>query len=222
MRPWALVWCLAAAGLALAGCAAAQPAPVSPAAEAVSTPATTASALSEVSAPRVLGNVEVRSARPADSVAARVDEPVRLQVAAVDIDMPVVPVGVDDAGGMVIPEGAMSAGWYRFGPAPGDDAGRAVLAAHVDNAQGTGPFSRLRDVEVGEQITVTTDAGHTLAYVVDSIEQTDKDEVDLAAVFDPDGAPALVLVTCGGDWQPDIRHYADNVIVTAIPVDDVP
>ncbi|WP_084101614.1 class F sortase [Demequina sp. NBRC 110051] len=176
----------------------------------------------EVTAPHVLGDVEVRSASPAELDVAPVDQPVRLEVAGLDIDMPVVRVGVDETGGMVIPEGALTAGWYEFGPAPGDDAGNAVVAAHVDNAQGLGPFARLLDVEVGERVDVTTESGATIAYEVTDVEQTNKDEVDLTAVFEPDGPPSLVMVTCGGDWQANIGHYADNVIVTAIPVDDVP
>lgn len=213
-------------GVAPAGCAPVDgsPAPVAsdaapPTAE---TPSATPSPVDALTAPRVLGDVQVRSASPGDLVVEAVDEPVRLEVAGLGIDMPVVPVGVDDAGGMVIPDGALTAGWYRFGPAPGGDAGNAVLAAHVDNAQGLGPFARLLDVEVGERVEVTIESGDTIAYEVTDVEQTDKDEVDLTAVFEPDGPPALVMVTCGGDWQANIGHYADNVIVTAIPADDVP
>ena len=210
--------------LALGSCASA---PVGEASPTVSVRATDepvpaaslSSGIDEVTAPRVLGEVKVRSASPADAEVVAVDEPTRLEVAALSIDMPIESVGVDERGGMVIPEGALTAGWYRFGPAPGDPAGRAVLAAHVDNAQGTGPFARLRDIERGAAVVVTTASGERIHYEVVEIEQTDKDEVDLEAVFDADAPPALVMVTCGGDWQAEIGHYADNVIVTAAPVD---
>ncbi|WP_084077374.1 class F sortase [Demequina sp. NBRC 110057] len=205
----------------LAGCAGMEP-ETRPSATPTAPSVTSAPSVGEVTAPRVMGSVEVRSASPAEMDVAQVDGPVRLEVAGVDIDMPVVPVGVDDRGGMTIPEGALSAGWYRFGPAPGGSAGNAVLAAHVDNADGLGPFARLREVVPGERVEVTTEGGAEILYEVASVEQTGKSDVDLSAVFDPDGPPALILVTCGGDWQESIGHYADNVIVTATPLDDVP
>lgn len=49
--------------------------------------------------------------------------PIRLQVRDVSIDMAVVPVGVTDTGEMALPESVQQAGWYRYGPGPGDDRG---------------------------------------------------------------------------------------------------
>ena len=31
------------------------------------------------------------------------------------------------------------------------------------------------------------------------------------------GPPALVLITCGGDFDRSIRRYRSNVVVTAVP-----
>src|SRR5690606_36706803 len=51
--------------------------------------------------------------RAARSTADRV--PVQLQVGAIDLDVPLDAVGVQDDGQMQIPEDADRAGWYRFG-----------------------------------------------------------------------------------------------------------
>jgi hypothetical protein len=35
--------------------------------------------------------------------------------------------------------------------------------------------------------------------------------------FARDGAVRLTLITCGGPFDQDTRHYRDNVVVTAVP-----
>jgi hypothetical protein len=37
------------------------------------------------------------------------------------------------------------------------------------------------------------------------------------SVYSRTGAPRLVLVTCGGPFDPISRHYRDNVVLTAVP-----
>ena len=32
------------------------------------------------------------------------------------------------------------------------------------------------------------------------------------------GPETLVLITCGGSFDPDIRRYRDNIVVYAVPV----
>jgi hypothetical protein len=39
-----------------------------------------------------------------------------------------------------------------------------------------------------------------------------------AAIWRTTGPETLVLITCGGAFNPDIRRYADNIVVTAVPV----
>jgi LPXTG-site transpeptidase (sortase) family protein len=166
--------------------------------------------------PTVLPQVPVRDA----TAPARADQapPVRLVVSSLDIDMDVVPVGVADDGTMAIPPDAYDAGWYRFGPEPGSP-GNTVLAAHVDSRRsGLGPFARLRDVDEGARIAVTSAEGTTHEYRVTSIRKIPKKEAPVATWFTRDGKERLVLVTCGGAWQAEIGHYADNVVVTADPI----
>ena len=87
--------------------------------------------------------------------------PVRLAVPALGVDAPLDAVGVAADGQMEIPEDVDRVGWYRFGPAPGQD-GSAVLAGHVDDAeQGLGVLATLREVGVGELVEVTDAAGTT-------------------------------------------------------------
>lgn len=142
-------------------------------------------------------------------------EPAHLTLPTLGVDLPVDPVGVEEDGQMEVPPHAERAGWYRFGPAPGDPAGAAVIAAHVDSiaSEGLGPFARLRDLDPGDPVDVTLADGSVVHFAVADVSQVPKTDVTWPDVFDREGPPRTVLVTCGGKWQPDVRHYSDNVIV---------
>lgn len=212
-----MVFAAIAASLLLGGCAGgvAAPAPSSPdhsAPTAVQAP---------VTARVVVGEIPVASA--AASEVAKAPVPTGLRVPRLEIEMPVVGVGLDTEGGMELPESAGDAGWFRAGGNPGGGlraTQNAVIAAHVDDAVvGRGPFARLREARAGDAVEVVLSDGATAVYQVDRVEQTSKQQVDFAVVF---GAAegALVLVTCGGRWDADVRHYEDNVLVWAFPAGD--
>jgi hypothetical protein len=162
--------------------------------------------------------VPVRSAALDEVGAAAVVAPVSLALPAQDISLPVDPVGVAPDGQMEIPPRVERAGWYRFGPPPGG-SGTAVIAAHVDSvaSAGLGPFARLEDAAAGDPVDVTLADGSTLRFVVTDVRRTAKTGIDWSTVFVRQGPPRLVLITCGGAFQRDVGHYADNVIVTAEP-----
>ncbi|MDO8122025.1 class F sortase [Isoptericola sp. b490] len=152
--------------------------------------------------------------------AALAPAPVHLSLPTIGADLPVDPVGVAQDGQMEIPPLAERAGWYRFGPAPGSDRGSAVIAAHVDSdaSGGTGPFVRLHELAQGDVAQVDLADGSTLSYRVDQVVSVPKADVAWPDVFTRQGAPRLVLVTCGGTWQPAVRHYSNNVIAYLSPV----
>ncbi|WP_372595643.1 class F sortase [Actinotalea sp.] len=189
--------------------AAPAPAPAGPAPE--PSPAPSSDLLPVVPVRNAALDAVARTERPA---------PVRVTVPSLGIDVPVDPVGIQDDGQMEIPPMAERAGWYRFGSAPGDASGTSVIAAHVDSiaSAGLGPFARLRDLAVGSEVTVDLGDGATARYTVDEVRRVPKTDVAWNQVFVRDGAPQLALITCGGTWQPEVRHYSDNVIVLASPV----
>jgi sortase (surface protein transpeptidase) len=145
--------------------------------------------------------------------------PSQVSVTSLGVDVPVIPVGLDDAGNMELPADPAVAGWYKYGPAPESAAGATVVAAHVDSlTYGLGPFAALADAEPGTLIVVTDVTGAARTYAVSSIETTGKGEVLWADVFDRTGRPRLILVTCGGEFDYSTRHYLSNVIIMATPV----
>jgi sortase (surface protein transpeptidase) len=145
--------------------------------------------------------------------------PVRLRVPSVDLDAPLDQVGVRDDGLMEIPDDGDRAGWYRYGPTPGDAEGSAVLAGHVDTQEGLGAMAALMDVPMDAEVEVEMDDGSVLRYRVIGRETIEKDELPVDELFDRSGPARLTLVTCGGPWRYEASSYRDNVVVVAVPVD---
>jgi sortase (surface protein transpeptidase) len=136
--------------------------------------------------------------------------------------MPLTGVALDPRGDMELPPSPKVAGWYRYGPAPGSEAGAAVIAAHVDTPkEGVGPLEVLEDLEPGTVVVVRSGTRLT-RYVVQSVRKVGKGELDLDALFARDGPPRLHLVTCGGEFDRRTRQYADNVVAVAVPLADAP
>ncbi len=159
--------------------------------------------------------VPTASARLADVVAPR-DPPVEVRLAA--RASPVDPVGLDRDRQGVVPEDVRRAGWSAAGPQPGDRAGSAVLVGHADDAdQGLGTFAGLRELAAGDAIVVRTASGRDLVYDVVSFERFAKAEVPMDRLFTVRGQHRLVLISCGGAFDPVRRTYAENVVVTAVP-----
>ena len=139
--------------------------------------------------------------------------PNRLRIPALGVDAAVVPVGLEANGDMEIP-GAADVGWYELGPRPGAP-GSAVLAAHIDYNGQRGAFFDLGSVPVGAEILVDGDGGEQ-RFVVSEREQVAKADVDLSRYFTNDGPNRITLITCGGGFDKSIRHYEDNLIITAV------
>ncbi|WP_454042313.1 class F sortase [Cellulosimicrobium sp. Marseille-Q8652] len=158
-------------------------------------------------------DVPVRPAR--DQAGAAPPAATRVVVPSIGLDMAVEPAGVDGEGQMALPDDARSAAWYRFGPGPASPAGAVVVAAHVDDLAGAGPFARLADVAAGTTVDVLDATGSTYTYTVTGVEDVAKADLPIDTVFDREGPPRLVLVTCGGEWDRERRSYTANVVVTA-------
>ena len=55
-------------------------------------------------------------------------------------------------------------------------------------------------------------------YEVTGREAIVKKALPVDEIFARDGRPLLVLITCGGEYLPELRSHRDNVVVTAVPV----
>lgn len=100
--------------------------------------------------------------------------------------------------------------------------GTNLIAGHVDDGDRTrGAMWALHRIEPGTPIYVTDSSGQMWTYHATSLTLYEKTALPLE-FFATDGAPRLVLVTCGGETVPDPVlpsgfTYKDNVVVTAQP-----
>ncbi|EHR51278.1 sortase (surface protein transpeptidase) [Saccharomonospora marina XMU15] len=152
------------------------------------------------------------NSRPATAAVREVRLPER------DVRIPVVAVGVAEDGTMRVPEDVRVAGWYRFGPKPGDPHGSAVISGHInDREQGRGAFGVLTEVAEGEPVVVTMADGTAVRYRVAARRTVDKGVAAMPRLFDRGGAPRLTLITCGGPLDRTTHDYRANIVVTAVP-----
>lgn len=155
-----------------------------------------------------------------DSLGALSPPPARLVIPDLRVDATVDGVGVQEDGAMVIPAEGSSVGWYRYGSAPADEQGNTVIAGHVATPEdGPGALARLRDAEPGMRVTLTTTDGTEHEYEITGREAIVKKALPVDQIFARDGRPLLVLITCGGEYDRELRSHLDNIIVTATPVD---
>jgi sortase (surface protein transpeptidase) len=147
--------------------------------------------------------------------------PAGLVLPAIGVDAPVVPVGLDPTRQMEVPDDVATVGWYEPAAGTGVVPGRpgtAVLAGHVNSLrQGRGAFAELAQLAVGDEVIVGLTDGQIQSWSVISIERHPKDRLPLDELFVWDGPPRLVLVTCGGTFDPRTRSHRDNIVVVAVP-----
>ncbi|QIM21783.1 class F sortase [Phycicoccus sp. HDW14] len=179
---------------------------------------TTTAAPTPTPTPSVRPSVSA-SVRAATPEAATAPPPARLRIPALGVDATVRAVGVQRDGAMVIPASPTSVGWYRYGSAPADPLGHTVIAGHVATREdGAGALAPLAGAEKGMRVEVVDADGTTHRYVVRGRESIRKKALPVDEIFAREGRPLLVLVTCGGEYIPELRSHRDNVVVTAVPV----
>jgi sortase A len=144
--------------------------------------------------------------------------PVLLRIPSIDIEAPVVTVGLTEDGAMASPEGAEDTGWYELGPRPGEQ-GSAVIAGHSGYRTGPAVFDDLEQVKVGDTIVVVDETGATIEFRVRETRlysPTDRP----AEVFASDEGRHLNLITCTGAWDSSAGTHSQRLVVFSDVVQD--
>jgi hypothetical protein len=146
------------------------------------------------------------------------DAPVRIAIAALGIDAPVLSAVIDlKQGVLAVPADIHKTGWWVDGATPHSPSGSIVIAGHVDSATaGAGAFFALGEARPGETIVVTSADGRTKSYRVVSVKRMLKANLP-TDIWSQHAPNRLFVVTCGGPFDPVTRHYRDNVVVAAVP-----
>ncbi len=154
----------------------------------------------------------VPDALPAEAFAAA--EPTGIAIPSIGVGSSLLQLGLEADGGAEVPADYALAGWYRDGGRPGV-VGPTVVLGHVDSAAGPAVFYRLRELNPGDVVEVTTAGGGVATYAVDRVEQVAKDAFPTFEVFGATQDDVLRLVTCAGEFDRGARSYEDNLVVHA-------
>lgn len=168
-------------------------------------------------APTTMGSTPPTSSSPTtmaanDEPVARPD-PARVQAPSVGIDVTLDLLSMTANKELEVPKDPDRVGWWRSTKRQSP----IVLVGHVDSLTGPAVFFRVRDMKRGDDIVLTLSDGTTRAFVVTSTEQVSKNSFPTNSVY-RSGTGELRLVTCGGRFNRQSRHYVDNVVVFARPM----
>ena len=141
--------------------------------------------------------------------------PVRLQVPSIEVDTPVMRLGLASDGTVEVPPIAADdkAGWYEHSPTPGQ-VGPSVILGHVTvGSYGDGVFHHLSRLRRGDRIVARLENGKAAEFAVTDVRTVAQAEFPTKEVYGNVGSPELRLITCGGPRTGD--GYRDSVIVFA-------
>ncbi|MFD8231356.1 class F sortase [Streptomyces sp. NPDC059696] len=141
--------------------------------------------------------------------------PDRVRIPAIQVDAPIIPVGLDPDGwvGAPPPEDPNLAGWFTGAVTPGEK-GTAVVVGHVDNQQGPAVFYGLGALKKGHRVEVARQDGKTAEFEIYGVEVFEKNNFPGDRVYASKGAPELRVITCGGGFSKQ-DGYAGNVVAFA-------
>ncbi len=150
--------------------------------------------------------------------------PVRVDIPDIYIDAPVIALGVGGDAIPEVPQRPDQIAWYNFSATPGQN-NNAVFSGHVDwqTQRGDpipGVFYRLRELRVGDAVSVTLENEVVLEYRVTGNVATSYDDPNVIRSMEPTIRDVITLITCGGSWEYDPTrdtggNYTHRVIVRA-------
>lgn len=138
--------------------------------------------------------------------------PTHLSIDKIGVDTAIEQVGNTANGQMGVPENTDQVGWYKYGKKAGAQ-GQAVLAGHVNDRQGPSVFYRLDELEEGDIITVTDDAGEMRQFAIVSKIRYPYDTTAIDEVFGPTSKQRLNLITCIGEFDQTAGTHNERLVV---------
>ena len=149
--------------------------------------------------------------------------PTRIAIPRIGVEAEVLALGRDRENNPDVPDSGSEVAWYNFTAPPGR-GNNAVFSGHVDwyywGEPGEGVFYHLRELQIGDEITVDLADGNQVRYRVTGNVAVAYDDPDIDRVMDPTSKDVVTLITCGGTWlrdfsNPNGGYYSSRVIVRA-------
>lgn len=180
-------------------------------AEAVSAPAPNGVTAGSAVSGRLSGGGVVVSSRTNYTL-----RPSRIVIPTVRVDAEVIDIGVTKTNNLDVPPNYYQAGWYKYGPLPGNP-GNAVIDGHVDDGgRVDGPFKRLREAKVGDEIYIAMTDGSIVTYTITDASVSSYKKFPKESVFRGGQGSVLKIITCHGKFLRSENTYDQRLIVTAV------
>ncbi|MEO5949491.1 MAG: class F sortase [Candidatus Saccharimonas sp.] len=134
----------------------------------------------------------------------------KLAIPKIDVTADVAYMGLTTSGDMEAPKTNEDAGWYKYGPHPGNP-GSAVIAGHL-GVGSNAIFAQLNLLAKGDIVSVSDDRGQTVSFRVTHV-RTYAYDTEPSEVFKSASGAHLNLITCNGDWDVAKRTYSERLVV---------
>lgn len=144
---------------------------------------------------------------------------VRMIIESIDVDAPVITLGLEGNGIPQVPLNGEDVAWYDFSSRPGEGR-NAVFAGHYTWSKAGAVFWRLNEVKEGDTIRLVSLEGREFVYRVFASFGVDPDDPESLKVMAPSDRDIVTLITCGGRWLPNPSEpfggdYSERTIVQA-------
>lgn len=136
--------------------------------------------------------------------------PVRLVIPKIGINATITDIGLTSSGNMEAPNTNDIAGWYKYGPKPGND-GSAVLGGHFGVGE-QAIFTDLNQLDKGDTLSIIDDQGQRASFVVREVRTYAQDSQP-NEVFNSLMGAHLNLITCDGAWESEKRTYSQRLVI---------
>lgn len=146
------------------------------------------------------------------------NQPVRLVIPAIELDRPLVSVGLDRNRIPIVPK--HDAAWYNLSARPGEGE-NIVFWGHVLRFRAQpnipAPFARVQELQPGDRITIFTANGQAHVYVVHEQIWVRPEQVEYIL---PQGREVITMVSCIGDkvLVGNELEMSHRLITIALPV----
>ena len=143
--------------------------------------------------------------------------PKKIKIESIEVNADIISVSVDNSGHLEAPKEWDVVGWYKGGARPSEE-GNLVLNAHYDDSYGRpAVFWKLKNVGVGDKVSVLDNYGRWFDYRVVDVHYVDINDPDRTKIFDSgeDKGSIMTLITCGGVWSVQSGTYDKRLVVSA-------
>jgi hypothetical protein len=135
------------------------------------------------------------------------------------LDIPITTATETDTHILEPPADVHTVGIWTPGATLAATSGTTDIIGHVNyTGQGPGALHDIAGLRPGDRLYTTDNHHRTTTWTVTTVQARNKnDGVDASAFPGPAGTRQLILITCGGPFDPTAESYLDNIYVRAQP-----